>query len=68
VNEEDRKAFIQDFKDSDIEKKLDMWYYSLDQESLWEELLDEMSKIASIKQLQEAKGKTGSATVADNDE
>lgn len=68
MNEEDKKAFIQDFKDSDIEKKLDMWYHSLDQESLWEELLDEMSKVARIKQLQEAKGTTGSATVADNDE
>ena len=68
MNEEDKKAFIQDFKDADIDKKLDMWYYSLDQESLWEELLDEMSKIARIKQLQEAKGKTGSATAVDKDE
>ena len=68
MNEEDKKAFIQDFKDADINIKLDMWYYSLDQESLWEELLDEMSKIARIKQLQEAKGKTGTATVADKDE
>jgi len=68
VNEEDKKAFMQDFKDADIDKKLDMWYFSLDQESLWEELLDEMSKIARIKQLQEAKGKTGSATAAEKDE
>ena len=68
MNEEDKKAFIQDFKDADIDKKLDMWYFSLDQESLWEELLDEMSKIARIKQLQETKGKTVSATAAEKDE
>ena len=68
MNEEDKKAFIQDFKDADIDKKLDMWYYSLDQESLWEELRDEMSKIARIKQLQGTKGKTGTATVAEKDE
>lgn len=68
MNEEDKKAFMQDFKDADIDKKLDMWYFSLDQESLWEELLDEMSKIARIKQLQGAKGKTGSAKVVEKDE
>ena len=68
MNEEDKKAFIQDFRNADIEKKLDMWYYALDQEALWEELLDEMSKIARIKQLQEMKDKPGSAQMVENDE
>ena len=68
VNEEDKKSFIQDFKDAEIEKKLDMWYFALDQEALWEELLDEMSKIARIKQLQEMKESGGSAKVVKGDE
>ena len=55
MNEEDKKLFLQDFKNASIEEKLNMWYYALDQEVLWEELLDEMSKIARIKQLQEMK-------------
>ena len=68
VEEEDKKAFLQDFKDADIEKKLDMWYYSIDQEALWGELLDMMSKITRIKQLQEMKGKTGKVAVVEEDE
>jgi hypothetical protein len=57
VNEEDKKQFLQDFKNATIEEKLDMWYYALDQGALWGELLDEMSKIAHIKQMQEMKEK-----------
>lgn len=53
MNEEDKKAFLDDFKAADIDKKLDMWYFALDQEAIWEEIMDEMSKIARIKQLQE---------------
>ena len=68
VDEEDKKAFLQDFKDADLERKLDMWYYALDQEALWEELLDMMSKISRIKQLQEMKGKTSKVAVVDDDE
>lgn len=29
-----------------MDKKLDMWYYAVDQEALWEEILAEMSMIA----------------------
>ena len=46
MNEEDTKAFLNDFKKVDIDKKLDMWYYAVDQEALWEEILAEMSMIA----------------------
>jgi len=46
VNEEDTKAFLSDFKKADMNKKLDMWYYAVEQEALWEEILTEMSMIA----------------------
>jgi hypothetical protein len=68
VDEKDKKAFLQDFKDADIDKKLDMWYYALDQEALWEEILDMMSKIARIKQLQEMKQENKKIAVVNNDE
>ena len=58
MDDKDKKAFLQDFRDANIEKKLDMWYFALDQEALWEELLDEMSKFSRIRQLQEMKEKT----------
>ena len=68
VDEKDKKAFLKDFTDADIEKKLDMWYYALDQEALWEEILDMMSKIARIKQLQEAKKAGKKIAVVNKDE
>jgi len=46
MNEKDIKEFLEDFKKADINKKLDMWYYALDQEGLWEEIIAEMSVIA----------------------
>jgi hypothetical protein len=46
MNEKDKKEFLVDFEKADINKKLDMWYYALDQEGIWEEILAEMSMIA----------------------
>lgn len=46
MNEEDKKTFLNDFKKADMDKKLDLWYYAVDQEALWEEILAEMSMIA----------------------
>ena len=46
MNEDDRKAFLNDFKKGDVDKKLDLWYYAVEQEALWEEILAEMSMIA----------------------
>ena len=46
MNEDEHKAFIADFTKADITKKLDMWYYAVEQEAIWEELLAEMSMIA----------------------
>jgi len=55
VNEEDKKAFLEDFGKADINKKLDMWYYALDQEAIWEEIISEMSDIAQMQQMQKRK-------------
>jgi hypothetical protein len=55
VDEKDKEIFLKDFKDANMDQKLDMWFYALEQESLWEEILDQLSKIARIKQLQEMK-------------
>jgi hypothetical protein len=55
VNEEDTKAFLNDFKKADMNKKLDMWYYAVDQEALWEEILTEMSMIAQAANPQKGK-------------
>jgi len=49
VKEEDKKAFLEDFKKADINKKLDMWYYAIEQESLWENIITEMSFIAQMQ-------------------
>ena len=46
MNDKDKKTFLEDFKKSEISKKLDMWLFALDQEVLWEEILSEMSGIA----------------------
>jgi hypothetical protein len=46
MNDNDKKKFLEDFKKADIQKKLDMWYYALEQEGLWEEIIAEMSMIA----------------------
>lgn len=55
MNEKDVKAFLEDFKKADIEKKMDMWFYAMEQEALWDEIMDEMSKIARIAQFKEGK-------------
>ncbi len=49
MNEEDIKVFLDDFKKAKIEQKMDMWFYALDQEAIWDEIMDEMSKIARIQ-------------------
>jgi hypothetical protein len=55
VKEEDKKVFLQDFEKADINKKLDMWYYALEQEAIWEEIIAEMSDIAQMQQLSKGK-------------
>ncbi len=53
MNEDDKKAFLEDFKKGDISKKMDMWFYALGQEAFWEETMDEMSKIARIQMMKQ---------------
>ena len=48
MNEEDKKMFLTDFRKADMNKKLDMWYYAVDQDAFWEEILAEMSMIAQV--------------------
>jgi hypothetical protein len=55
VNEEDTKAFLADFKKADMNNKLDMWYYAVEQEAFWEEILTEMSMIAQAANPQKGK-------------
>ena len=47
MNDKDRKVFLEDFKKVDVSKKLDMWYFALEQETLWDEILTEMSEFAN---------------------
>lgn len=58
MNEDDKKAFLEDFKKGDIQKKLDMWFYAIEQEGLWEEIMDDMSKLARIQMIKQGGGKT----------
>jgi hypothetical protein len=47
MDDEDKKEFLEDFKKGDLQKKLDMWYFALEQENLWDEILSNMSEIAT---------------------
>jgi hypothetical protein len=51
MKEEDKKTFLDDFEKADISKKLDMWYFALEQEMIWSEILTEMSDIAQIQNI-----------------
>ena len=53
MNEDDKKAFLDDFKKGDTSKKMDMWFFALEQEALWDDIMDEMSKLARIQMMKE---------------
>lgn len=55
MNEDDKKAFLDDFKKGNVDNKLDMWYYAVEQEAFWEEILAEMSMIAQAANPQKGK-------------
>lgn len=46
MDDKDKKEFLEDFKKADINKKLDMWYYAIEQEAIWTEIIDEIASIA----------------------
>lgn len=54
MNEEDKKAFLDDFKNADVNQKLDMWYYALEQDAIWEEIIAEVADIAQMDQMKKA--------------
>ena len=47
MNDDDKKTFLGDFKKADIQKKLDMWFFAIEQIGLWEQIINEMSFIAT---------------------
>lgn len=47
MEEKDKITFLEDFKKADVNKKLDMWYFAVDQEAFWEEIISEMSELAN---------------------
>ncbi len=55
MKDEDKKQFLKDFKKGDLQKKLDMWYFALEQETLWDEILSNMSEIANELNLKKNK-------------
>lgn len=57
-------AFLDDFKKADLNQKLDMWYYALDQEAIWEEIIAEVADFAQMDQMK----KTGIKKVANEEE
>jgi len=46
MDEESKKAFIDDFKKGDGAKRLDLWDYALQQQVLWENVITEIQRIA----------------------
>lgn len=55
MNNDDKKAFLEDYQKADLEKKIDMWYYALDQEMWWDEILTEMAETAQALNLKRDK-------------
>ena len=55
MNNDDKKAFLEDYQKADIEKKIDMWYYALDQEMWWDGILTEMAETAQALNLKRDK-------------
>lgn len=54
MKDEDKKEFLGDFGKADIQKKLDMWYFALNQEMLWGEIITEMADIAQLQSMKKS--------------
>ena len=46
MNDEDKKAFLEDFKKGEGAKRLDLWDYALQQQVVWEDIISEIQRIA----------------------
>ena len=55
MEESDKKAFLVDFKKADVQQKLDMWFFAIEQIGLWEQIINEMSFIATNLSVPKAK-------------
>jgi hypothetical protein len=55
MNEDDKKAFLEDFKKANIQKKLDMWFFAMENIGIWDQIITEMSFIATNLSGQKAK-------------
>jgi hypothetical protein len=61
MKEEEKTEFLKDFKNADLEKKLDMWYFAIEQEGIWEEILTDLANIAEEQQMKEVLAKMKSS-------
>jgi len=46
MNDEDKKELLQEFKNGDGTKRLDLWDYAIQQQVIWEDIITELQKIA----------------------
>lgn len=46
MNEEDKKAFIEEFEKGDGAKRLEMWDYGIKQQVIWEKIIADIQTIA----------------------
>ena len=46
MNEEDKKELMDEFKNGDGAKRLELWDYAIQQQVLWETIIAEMQVIA----------------------
>ena len=53
MNEDDKKMFLEDFKKADLQGKVDMWFYAIEQVGLWEEIIAEIADIAQQSQMKQ---------------
>jgi len=49
------KNFLEDFKKGDVQQKMDMWFFALEQEAVWDEIMENMSKIARVQLMKAGK-------------
>jgi hypothetical protein len=49
MNEEDKKELLKDFKNGDGTKRLELWDYAIQQQVIWENVINEMQKIARMQ-------------------
>ncbi len=46
MDEKGKKEFIEEFKNADGARRLDMWDYAIQQQVLWENIIADMQRIA----------------------